>query len=44
MAAKVKAIDESDIMKETGVSGESVSVELDGVAELTKSLQEKYSK
>lgn len=44
MAAKSKAIDESDIMKETGVSGESVAVELDGVAALTKSLQEKYTK
>lgn len=44
MAAKSKAIDESDIMKETGVSGESVAVELDGVAALTKSLQEQYTK
>ncbi len=44
MAVKEKALVESDMFKEQGVSGEGEVVEEDGVASLTKSLQEKYSK
>lgn len=43
MAAKEKAIAESDLLKEVGLSGQAEAVEeLDGVAALTKSLEQKY--
>jgi hypothetical protein len=45
MAKDNKAIEESDMFKEKGVSGETVDVqEEDGVAALTKSYQEKFNK
>lgn len=44
MAKDKKAVEESDLFKESGVSGETVDVEEDGVAALTKSYQEKFNK
>lgn len=44
MAKDKKAVEESDLFKENGVSGETVDVEEDGVAALTKSYQEKFNK
>jgi len=45
MAKDKKAVEESDLFKEQGVSGEAAdTVELDGVAALTKSYQEKFQK
>jgi hypothetical protein len=45
MAKDKKAVEESDLFKEQGVSGEAVTVtEEDGVAALTKSYQEKFNK
>lgn len=45
MAKDKKAVEESDMFKEQGVSGETVTeTEEDGVAALTKSYQEKFNK
>ena len=45
VAKDKKAVEESDLFKEQGVSGEAAdTVELDGVAALTKSYQEKFQK
>lgn len=44
MAKDKKAVEDSDLFKENGVSGETVDVEEDGVAALTKSYQEKFNK
>lgn len=45
MAKDKKAVEDSDLFKESGVSGESVTaIEEDGVAALTKSYQEKFNK
>lgn len=44
MGLKEKALVESDMFKEQGVSGEGEVVEEDGVASLTKSYKEKFSK
>jgi hypothetical protein len=44
MAKDKKAIEESDMFKEAGVSGEASDVELDGVAALTKSYEQKFQK
>lgn len=44
MAKDKKAVEESDMFKEAGVSGEASDVELDGVAALTKSYEQKFQK
>jgi gamma-glutamylcysteine synthetase len=44
MAKDKKAVEESDLFKEAGVSGETNSVEEDGVAALTKSMQKQFQK
>lgn len=44
MAKDKKAVEESDMFKEAGVSGEASNVELDGVAALTKSYEQKFQK
>jgi len=44
MAKDKKAVEESDMFKQVGVSGESSDVELDGVAALTKSYEQKFQK
>lgn len=44
MAQKEKALAESDLFKEQGISGEAQTVEEDGVAALTKSYQAQYNK
>lgn len=44
MAKDKKSIEQSDLFKEQGVSGEAASVEEDGVAALTKSYKEKFQK
>lgn len=44
MSLKEKALVESDMFKEQGVSGEGDVVEEDGVSALTKSYKEKFSK
>lgn len=44
MASDKKAVEESDLFKEKGVSGVSETVEKDGVEAYTEELQKKYSK
>lgn len=44
MASDKKAVEESDLFKEKGVSGVSETVEKDGVEAYTEALQKKYSK
>lgn len=44
MAKDKKAVEESDMFKQVGVSGEASDVELDGVAALTKSYEQKFQK
>lgn len=44
MAKDKKAVEESDMFKQLGVSGEASDVELDGVAALTKSYEQKFQK
>lgn len=42
ISAKIKAVEETDLFKENGVSGESSATSEDGVAALTKALEKQY--
>lgn len=44
MAKDKKAVEESDMFKQVGVSGETSDQEVDGVAALTKSYEQKFQK